>query len=542
MTVLSSRTVWQVAWRPLLALVAGVGLVMSFPPIGLPWLAPLAIAAFVAVIVTSSLRAAIGYSVITGLTFSLVLLQWLVTLGPDAWLLLSVFLTAWFVLVGIGMWAVRALSFWPLWVGCVWVLQESLRDRVPWGGFPWGRLAFSQANAPDVAYASVGGAPLVTFVVALTGTMLCWVALTLHKLRAKPQDAAPKPPVALLPAVAALAIGIWCAGAVIPRPVAGQSAAGPAEAIVAVVQGSVPRTGLDALGQRRAVLDNHVKATIELARQVRLGIKPQPELVVWPENSSDLDPLNTPDAAQQIRIAAEAIGVPILVGAVTRDQNQPNQRWNIGLVWDPKTGPGEFYVKRHLVPFGEFIPARSLVTRVITRYERVPFDFSPGTTAGVLTVGPARLGDVICFEVADDGIVRDAVLGGGRILAVQTNNATYTFRGLGGTAQPEQQAAMATLRAVEHARTMVVAATSGITTVIAPDGTAMATAPLFEQAQLVNTVPLRDSLTIADRVGAWPEGLLAAGGLLAIVAGAVHARRRSPDRVEVPSESGKVHS
>lgn len=542
MTGSTARTAGLLLWRPLLALVAGVALVMAFPPIGLAWLAPLAIAALVTVVVTSGLRAALAYSAIAGLTFSLVLLQWLVTLGPDAWVLLSIFLTVWFVLVGAGMWAVRTLPLWPLWIGCVWVLQEALRDRVPWGGFPWGRLAFSQANAPDVAYASVGGAPLVTFVVAVTGAMLCWTALAVREARTQSSSQPSKPRGAVVPAVAALAIGIWCAGAVIPRPTGGQSTEGPAEAVVAVIQGSVPRTGLDAMGQRRAVLDNHVKATVDLARQVRLGLKQQPELVVWPENSSDLDPLNTQDAAQQIQAAADAIGVPILVGAVTRNPNQPNRLWNVGLVWDPKSGPGEFYVKRHLVPFGEFIPARSLVTRVITRYDRVPFDFSPGGTPGVLTVGPARLGDVICFEVADDGIVRDAVLGGGRILAVQTNNATYTFRGLGGAAQPEQQAAMATLRAVEHARTMLVAATSGVTTVIAPDGTAMATAPLFEQAQLVNTVPLRDSPTIADRVGAWPEGILATGGLLAVLAGVVQARRHSPDRVEAPSESGKVHT
>ena len=142
---------------------------------------------------------------------------------------------------------------------------------------------------------------------------------------------------------------------------------------------------------------------------------------------------------------------------------------NSGVVWDPQTGPGERYVKRHPVPFGEYIPFRAQLSGWIERLDQIPRDFYAGDRPGNLDVGPAAVGDVICFEVAYDGLVRDVVTGGADVLVVQTNNATYN-----GTGQPQQQMAMSRLRAVEHGRTVLVAATSGISAVVAPDGEVVA--------------------------------------------------------------------
>ena len=85
------------------------------------------------------------------------------------------------------------------------------------------------------------------------------------------------------------------------------------------------------------------------------------------------------------------------------------------------------------MPFGEYIPFRSVLTRYITRLRRIPEDFAPGDKPGLLDVGGVRIGDVICFEVAYDGIVRDVTAGDPRLLVVQTNNATYGHSG-----QPDQ--------------------------------------------------------------------------------------------------------
>ncbi len=117
------------------------------------------------------------------------------------------------------------------------------------------------------------------------------------------------------------------------------------------------------------------------------------------------------------------------------------------------------------MPFGEYIPMRDLMTKFIGRLALIPRDFLPGTEPGVLDVGGTRIGDVICFEVAFDGLVRDTVRDGGKLLIVQTNNATY-----GHTGQPEQQLAISRIRAIEHGRAMVIAATSGISGVIRADG------------------------------------------------------------------------
>jgi apolipoprotein N-acyltransferase len=310
----------------------------------------------------------------------------------------------------------------------------------------------------------------------------------------------PRPAVALAPVLVLVAL-------LLPVPTTGPSAT------VAVVQGNVPRLGLDAFSQRAAVLTNHVTATRELAADVRAGKVARPDLVIWPENASDLDPYTDRQAADLINRAVQDIGVPILVGAVTDGPGRFVS--NRGIVWDPVTGAGVSYVKRHPVPFGEYIPFRSLVRRVTSKVDLVPRDFARGNAPGVLTVGPVRLGDVICFEVAYDGVVRDVVTGGGRLLVVQTNNATF-----GRTGETSQQLAMGRLRAVEHGRSVLVAATSGVSAVIAPDGRVQARSQVFTRDVMVQRVTLRDGRTLATRLGTWPELGLALAGLAAVVVGA----------------------
>jgi apolipoprotein N-acyltransferase len=257
------------------------------------------------------------------------------------------------------------------------------------------------------------------------------------------------------------------------------------------------------------VLSNHVSATVELAQRVDAGSLPRPELVLWPENASDLDPFTDAEAASLVDAAVKRAGVPVLIGAVLDDPTDPEHYvQNAGIVWDPVTGAGERYVKRHPVPFGEYLPFRSVLTKLIGRFALVPRDFRHGGRVGVLQVGPARVGDVICFEIAYDGIVRDAVDAGGRVIVVQTNNATY-----GHTGESEQQLAMSRLRAVEHGRAVLVVATSGISAVIAPDGRLVDHSREFTRDLLVERVALRGSLTVADRVGAWPELVLSLLGL-----------------------------
>ncbi|MCW2779221.1 MAG: apolipoprotein N-acyltransferase, partial [Frankiales bacterium] len=299
------------------------------------------------------------------------------------------------------------------------------------------------------------------------------------------------------------AVAACTCGLLVPLPVAGTMRT------VAVVQGNVPRLGLDAFAQRSAVLDNHVAATLRLAADVRAGRVPRPDLVVWPENASDRDPFTDPGAFRLIDGAVRAVGVPVLVGAVLDGPGRKVS--NAGIVWDPVTGPGRRYVKQHPVPFGEYIPYRSLVRRVSRKVDLVPRDFAQGKGTGDLQVGPVELGDVICFEVAYDGLVRDAVRAGGTMIVVQTNNATF-----GRSGETVQQLAMSRLRAVEHGRTVLVAATSGISAVIAPDGDVVDSSRIFTSDVLIASVPTRTAQTLATRLGLLPEALVVVVGLVGL--------------------------
>jgi apolipoprotein N-acyltransferase len=317
-----------------------------------------------------------------------------------------------------------------------------------------------------------------------------------------------------VPAIGALA---W-----LPLPGSSLTEGGPVST-VAVIQGNVPRAGLDFNAQRRAVLDNHVQRTLELAADVAAGEQPQPDLVIWPENSSDIDPYTNDDAARQIDRAAAAIGVPVLVGAVVDGPGENIS--NTAIVWDPQDGPGDTYVKRHPVPLAEYVPARSFFRFFSDKVDLVRRDFVAGDEVGVLDVGGTRLGDLICFEVVYDGLVNDVVEGGAGMIVVQTNNATFGF-----TDESEQQLAMSRLRAVEFGRTVAVAATSGISAIVAPDGSIARSSELFTEAVFVEDVAQRSDTTVAQRLGAAPEWVLsaiAAGALLVAAGPGLLARRRA---------------
>ncbi len=499
-------------------------LALSFPPYDVVWLAPPALALMTLSWHGVRVRRGLWLGYLAGLVFLLWHLVWMRVIGDDAWVLLAGSFALFVGLVGAGVAATSRLRVWPLAVPLMWVLSEAIRDRAPLGGFPWGRLAYGQTATTLTPYAALGGAPLVTFAVALVGALLAYAWIERRRPRA---------------AVGALVgVAIVCtAGGLVPLPTDGESGGGPATVTAAVVQGNVPGAGMGAFDQRAIVLENHVRETERLAADVAAGLTPRPDLVIWPENSTDIDPFRDPQAHAEIQQAVDAVDVPVLVGAVVNAPDDPDRIWNVGILWLPTSsgtpGPGDYYVKQHPVPFGEWIPARALLSRLITRFDRVPRDFAAGDSTGVLDVGPARLGDLICFEVSYDELGRAAVRGegvrgelaglGARILTVQTNNATYGYTG-----QPEQQMAMSRLRAVEHGRAVLIAATSGISAIIRPDGSVAQSLPEFTAGYLVQKVPLRDTLTLSDRVGAVPE-IAACLAALVLVGMAVFGRRRTGD-------------
>jgi apolipoprotein N-acyltransferase len=498
------------------ALTGGLALAAAFPPFGIWPLAVVGPALLVAALNRRSLRGALAVGLVFGAAFFFLMLSWVLNVAWYAWLALAAADTVIFGVLAVAQALLLRLRYWPLAVAGWWVAAEALRDRWPFGGFPWGRLAMSQQTAPTRGWAAIGGAPLLTFAVALAGTALAWAVLTAWTGSQRRRIIA----AGTFAATAALV----CLPAALPLdPVP----AGTATTTVAAIQGDVPRarTLAQQLNAEKVTL-NHVTATDKLARAVAAGQRPAPDLVIWPENSTDIDPTKDMQIYQEISGAAAAIGRPILVGAVLQDPTQ-----NAGLLWLPGKGPVASYVKRRLVPFGEVIPFRSLLSKITSLTQLQPINFTPGHANYVFTVGQIRLGDVICYEIGFDDLVHSEVAGGANLLAMQTNDATFERDGQ--TGEAGQQLAMARIRAVEHDRAVVVASTTGYSAIVAPDGHLITSSGTWQQAELEAQVPLIGYTTLADRLDAWPEwaivGLTGCALSLAL-AGAIRervARRRA---------------
>ncbi|MGN6610494.1 MAG: apolipoprotein N-acyltransferase [Angustibacter sp.] len=499
--------------------VAGLLTRWAFPDPGWWPLAVLGPALWVIALAGRRSGPAAGLGLLYGLAFFVPLLQWSgVYVGALPWLALATLEAAYVALSSVAVavvaprarWSTRRNLLATAAVGGVWTAQEALRDRTPFGGFPWGRLGFSQADSPFGHLAAWGGVPLVSFAVAAAAAALAWlVAVALPPLgprRGRGRRLAP-------PAAAAVALGL--VGLAVPLPTSGTPVR------VAGVQGDVPEPGLDFNAERRAVLDNHARGTYALAQRVRTGQAPRPDVVVWPENSSDLDPFEQVDARQVIDDSVDTIGVPVLVGAVL--QRPADRLTNASIVWTPGEGPGAMYAKRHPVPFGEYIPYRSFFRRFSDKVDLVRRDFAPGRDPGVLRLGPVTAGVAICFEVAYDDLVRDTVRGGADLLVVQTNNATFGY-----TDEAVQQLAMSRLRAMEHGRAVAHVSTVGVSALIEPDGRVVRSSRLFTPAVLEAQLPRRTALTLADHLGSWVELVLSLlGGLGVLVLGPRRRRIRS---------------
>lgn len=494
---------------------SGLLLYVSFPPRTLWWLAPLAFAVFGWALRGRTWKAGLGLGYLFGLGFLLPLLVWTgVEVGPGPWLALVAIEAVFVALVGAGVTVVSKLPGWPVWAAALWITGEAARARVPFDGFPWGKIAFGQADGVFLPLAALGGTPVLGFAVVLCGFGLYESV----RLAARARRSGDLRRSAAL--VGVLSVTVPLVAALASRSLVSDKAE-TGTVTVAAVQGNVPRLGLDFNSQRRAVLDYHVRETERLAAEVAAGRVEQPDVVLWPENSSDIDPFANPDARAVIERAAQAIGVPISVGGVvTRDGKLLNEQ----ILWDPVKGPVDTYDKRQIQPFGEYLPLRSLVGAINEEWtSMIHRDFSRGSEPGVFRTKGAGIGLVTCYEAAFDWAVRDTVTAGAELISVPSNNATF-----GRSEMTYQQLAMSRVRAVEHSRAVAVPVTSGVSAIIMPDGKISQKSGMFVADSLVQEVPLRESLTPATRLGVLPEiafAVVAAGGAGGAAAERARARR-----------------
>nr|WP_237728076.1 apolipoprotein N-acyltransferase [Cellulomonas sp. APG4] len=489
----------------------------AFPGLGWWPAAFLGVALLVIAFGRDSARWNFLVGLVYGLAFFLPHITWAqYAVGWVPWLALSLAEALFVALLGSAWaWARRGAVIWraarfqvPAFA-LLWTAAEEARSVLPFGGFPWGRLAFSQGDSPLLRLAWLGGVPLVSFAVALVGALLALALLALRRVDLGQMSAY-------------VLVAVLVLGGAFLIPLDTRAQAGRLE--VGAVQGNVPDRGLDAFAQAREVLDNHVAGTHALLDQVDPG---ELDVVLWPENGSDIDPRVDADAADAIGEAARAVGAPILVG--TQSYPDSGGRLNDALLWDPEDGPGATYSKQHPAPFAEYVPMRDVARMFSDAVDRVRTDMVPGTEVGLLEVEVPRLersvglGVGICFEVAYDDIVRDSVLAGAEVLVIPTNNATF-----GHTDESTQQLAMSRLRAVEHGRATVQISTVGVSGVITPSGVVVERTELFTPDQLVASLALRTELTPATRWGdalTWSVRGLAVVVLLAGMAGAARVRR-----------------
>lgn len=492
----------------------GYVLALAFPPTG-AWAAALpGVAAVILAVRGTRLRTAYALGFAAGVAFFLALFAWVRPTGLDAWVAFAAAAAVLFALVGPALALVTRLPGWPFLAAAVWTADEAIRERFPFGGVPFGRLAFSQPGSPFGRLAALGGAPVVTAAVVFCGALLAAAAVALWERR---------PSRAFL---AGLGTGlVLVAGLAVPLAGGGQVVS------VALVQGGVPDPHAQTVAEAVGVLDGHLEQTYRLAAAVHAGKEPVPAFVVWPEDSVGIDPAYHPHLAAVLRSTAALLGRPMLLGEVV---SRPGHIYNEGVVWTA-AGPGQRYLKQHLVPFGEYVPFRSVFGRLVPRLDRqIPENFTPGHTPGVLHIAGVTVGDVICFDVGFDTLVRQDVTRGAQVVVVQTNDADFA------PAETHQQLDMARVQAIAYGRSVLIAATDGESAVITPEGRVVAHLGVRRVGALDYPVVLRRQPTVADQLRWWPEIVLCAVAGVACLAGVgVGGARRRQNRPAIPATSSQ---
>ena len=420
----------------------------AFEPVAKWWLAPIAIALHMYAISTTKRKNLSAF--LFAFTFNLLSLHWTSTfVGSTPWIILAIGLSLFYLpLALIGRWGIASYSL-------IFIIVEEVRNHFPFGGFGWLRIAYSQPDSPYAQIASRGGAIALSALTVLIGSFIYYFFNKRIKL------------LLLLPGLLLL----------IPNQV---SVVGETSALL--VQGNVPQLGLDFNSRAKEVFNNHVKESM-----IALKGNNNVDFIVWPENSVDVDPYTNKDVFEQL----QSFDTPLIVGAIVR---KSEKLLNTSILWQKANQ--EIYVKQHLTPFGEYIPLRSIASKISPLANEVE-DFSPGNRQKTFIVGQARIAPVICFELIDDEILSKAAKDS-NILVVQTNSATF-----GTSAESAQQLSISRIRAIEHSRNILSVSTTGYSAVIDYNGRVLQKTSMATAEHLHATVELINQQSLRDRTGNW---------------------------------------
>ena len=471
----------------LYSFLSGLLLSAAYMPIGLWVAAPLAIALLIYTINDSG-KFFRSFSIFA-FTFNAAGLIWSNKyVGVTPWIALVLLQTVYYLPLGL---LKRIGEYWYFFLPVAFVALEELRARFPFGGFGWLRIGFSQVDAPYARLASIGGVSLLSLATLLLGVATLQLAKRGSGIT--------------LPAIA---IALTLSGIfVLPNNSPRQTFQ------VLAVQGSVPKLGLDFNERATEVFYRHLTTTEKALREGK-----KPDLIIWPENSVDVDPFNNLKVGTAINSLVDKAEVPLIIGAVLRTNAQLQ---NASILWEPKIGATTRYIKRHLTPFGEVMPLRSLLTFFSDLPNQIE-DFSPGESAVIHKVGQAQIAPIICFELIDDHLIQSSA-SQSNLFVVQTNSATFA-----NTAESAQQLAITRIRSIEHARYSVSVSTVGISAIIDTNGIVLKSTKENVAASINSAVALNATRTIYDRLGefAWVLVILVGLGFGAALSYAARVNKR----------------
>lgn len=489
------------------AIVFGILTALGFQPYGWWPLTLVGVAGLsLCTLAAGSWRGAIGLGYAFGLGFMGIGVNWMQVIFVQAMVGLVLVTAVWYPVLAVLIRLAGRTPWWPLLAAGSWVVVEFIFSRFPFDGFGWMRIGYAMVDSPLAWALPLGGVAGVGLLTALIAQGLAWLATAPSVKRT-----------AVVAAGTAALVGLASTGVFVT---AGQATG---EVTAGWVQGGAPGGGVYGLGPARTITTNQVAETGRLFQRANAGELPRPQFVVWPENSTDLDPFRDSRTAQLVASALATAQVPILVGSVLNGPG-PDERQTVSLWWHPTNGVEARYTKRGIVPFGEWVPLRSLLLPLIPELKYVGAQSVAGTEPGVLDVTlpdgrPLKVGVVVCYDLAFDRIVTDTVTHGAQVLVVQSSNAMYQ-----GTGQIDQQFAMTRARAMELRREILVVTTSGVSGLIRADGSVDFQTSDRMSASGVVTLPERSSLTPAASWGGAIELGLVILTLVGLVAAGIWGR------------------
>lgn len=500
----------------LAALSAGL-LVLSFPAPDMGGLAFVALVPLLIAIQGEAPARAFLWGTLTGLLFYLGSISW-VTRTMTTYGGLSVPLSA-LVLLALAAYlalyvggfcygaSVIASAAWPIDLlapAALWVGLEYLRTYAL-TGFPWALLGYTQYRSVTLLpIASVGGVYGLSFLVI-------FINLALARLMA---TAGTRLRTIVLAAAVTLAL-IWSPRLLSPTT----AAADPEQELgVALVQGNIDQ----ALKWNPAMQ----VATIDVYRRLSLQVAgPTPGLIVWPETAVPFFLRYEPSLRGRVLDIAAETGSYLLVGSPDVESVGAgfggDRYYNSAFLISPRRELLGKYDKIHMVPFGEYVPLKSVLSFVHKLAYGIG-DFEAGRTYTIFPLPRGRFGVTICYEAIFPDQVRHYVKEGADFLINITNDAWF-----GRSAAPAQHLAMATLRAAENHRYLIRAANTGISAIVDPEGRILQASEIFVPAVISGRIRLERGETFYTRHGdifAW----LSIGFVVAVF---VTRRARSAARI-----------